>query len=88
MIIVTLKNWRKKLKILITVLILLFIVALAGSYFFELSEKAVTTIELDSKDRSPNGSLKVDTEINEEEMQNEEVWWNKFVQTLKTLYQD
>ncbi|NLO89676.1 MAG: hypothetical protein GX088_05030 [Clostridia bacterium] len=87
MIIVTLKNWRRKLKILITVLILLLIVALVGSYFFQLSEKTVTTIELDSKDRSPNGSLKVDTKI-ETEMQNEEVWWNKFIQTLKTLSQE
>ncbi|HBT20468.1 MAG TPA: hypothetical protein DEA47_03765 [Peptococcaceae bacterium] len=86
-IIVTLKNWRKKLKILIIVLALIIIVVLAGSYFFQLNEKAVTTIELDSKDRSPNGSLKINTEI-KEEIEYEDVWWDKFVKTIKTLYQE
>jgi len=88
MIIVTFSNWRRKLKVLFVVLALLIIVALVSSYLLGMSEKASTSMDLDSKDRSPSGSLKVNvtTEKNAEEQ--EASWWGQFIETLKGYYQE
>jgi len=89
MIIITLSNWRRKLKILFIVLALLIIVALVSSYLLSMSEKASTSMDLESKDRSPSGSLKVNVETTEKNAEDQEAsWWGQFIETLKGYYQE
>ncbi|NLJ99865.1 MAG: hypothetical protein GX318_01335 [Clostridia bacterium] len=87
MIVITFSNWRKKLKILVILVFLILAVALISSYLLG-AKTAVTGLDSEN-DRSPSGSLKVDSEImKEKEEDADATWWGDLMETLKTHYKE
>ena len=74
MIVITFSNWRKKLKIAALLFVFLIIVILIGTLLVGGTEE--TTVDELEKERSPNGSLKVETQENSG-------WIEQFAETLQ-----
>lgn len=83
MIVMTISNWRKKLRIVLIILLLAF---LAGSVmiFMQLGKGPAGSAE---NDRDVNGSLKVEAPSTEAE-EVDSNWWAEFTETLKSYYKD
>jgi hypothetical protein len=83
MIVMTISNWRKKLRLLLLVVV---VVLIAGGIFINLDIGDV--LKGASNDRDSNGSLKVEAAPGGEIEEVDSDWWGEFVETLKTYYQE
>lgn len=83
MIIMTISNWRRKLRI---VLILILLTLIGGSILMLLQmgepEQGARN------DRDANGSLKVEAVPSSEGEEVDQGLWSKFMETLKSYYQE
>lgn len=81
MIVVTLSNWRRKLKMLIALLLLLAVVLTGGILFLDWGEETVTTGDFDN-DRNSSGSLKVEASPEPgtgHPVSDDTGWWERFL---------
>lgn len=81
MMIITFRNWKKKLRILIWGLVLALLI---GSGYFLLQRVGLPSFGSAENDRDARGSLKVDAHPAEGDGD----WWGEFVETLKAYYQE
>ena len=87
MIVVTLSNWRRKLRMLIALLLLLAVVLVCGILFLDWGQEAATTGDLDN-DRNSSGSLKVEASPapngTEHQVSDDTGWWERFLGDVST----
>lgn len=83
MIIMTISNWRKKLKIALAVIFFLLLGGILWMFLGMGEEKEVGA----ENDRDANGSLKVEASPGEA-LEVDSSWWGELVETLKAYYQD
>jgi len=82
MIVMTISNWRRKLKLL---LLLILVALIAGGIFTFVNLHSGP--ETAKNDRDVNGSLKVEA-TNSDTQEADAGWWGDFVETIKSYYLD
>ncbi len=84
MLMVTISNWRKKVKILLLVVLLLLIAWLVFA-FADIGKDPETGAV---NDRDGQGSMKVEATTEGDAQEVDGNWFGEFVETLKGYYQD
>jgi|LFRM01.1.fsa_nt_gb hypothetical protein len=84
MIVMTINNWRKKLRIVLVVLLLAVVIATVCMLLGMGREGGIGTAE---NDRDAHGSLRVDAASPVEKEGVDAHWWGDFIETLKTITQ-
>lgn len=84
MLIVTISNWKQKVKVLLLVVLLLLIAGMVLG-FMNIGEDSETEAV---NDRDANGSMKVEATSEVEPQDVDGNWFGGFVETLKGYYQD
>lgn len=84
MLIMTISNWRRKLKVLLLVVLLLLVAGTVVSYLNMEGERETGAVN----DRDANGSMKVEATPRDDSQEVDGNWFGGFVETLKGYCQD
>jgi hypothetical protein len=84
MIVMTINNWRRKLRIVLVVILLAVVIGTICMLLGLGREGGIGTAE---NDRDAHGSLRVDAASTVEKEEVNTHWWGEFIETLKTITQ-